>query len=80
MNFIKLVINLIKKDYNKIDKQGALLFFVKFFVHIVFNRQLRNIRKKPLQNLEFQKKNFLLKNKFRKFFSNFIFFRIILKK
>ena len=56
MNFIKLVINLIKKDYNKIDKQGALLFFVKFFVHIVFNRQLRNIRKKALTKFRIPKK------------------------
>tara|TARA_X000000950_G_scaffold282922_1_gene382702 strand:+ start:444 stop:608 length:165 start_codon:yes stop_codon:yes gene_type:complete len=29
MNFIKLIINFIKKDYNKVDKQGALIYFHK---------------------------------------------------
>ena len=55
MNFIKLIINLIKKDYNKVDKQGALIFFAKFFAHIIFNRQLRNIKKKAITKFRIPK-------------------------
>lgn len=48
MSLIKLIQNIFKKDFTLLNKKGFINFFLKFLLHLLFNRQLRNIYKKDI--------------------------------